>query len=350
VFLFFQTIDKNHSFQTMPNTKLAFFRYLLIDQMLRNRFKKYPTKEELLEACNEKFGVESASTIEKDLNAMRLEFDAPIAYNKKYKGYEYTDKSYKFLSINLSDDNLLALGFVETLLQEFRNLPMFDEFSDAVDKVLDGVEITRSFRDNVRNFKQFIQIDKSPYRKGSELLSQLMKLTTSETVFEFSYKKFNADKPKTYTIHPYLLKEYRNIWYLIGYVAQYQEVRTFGIDRIEEILSLDTQYIKPEKVNFDADNFYKHCLGVTALNTKPEKIILQFSAATGNYIKLQPLHSSQTIVKDDEQELIVRLELVINYELRMLILSYGSEVKVLAPESLADEVKNYLQSALEHYK
>ncbi|MBX2841501.1 MAG: WYL domain-containing protein, partial [Flammeovirgaceae bacterium] len=230
----------------MPSSKLAFFRYLLIDRMLRDRQHQYPTKQDLLEACEEKFGVRSISTIEKDLNAMRLEFDAPVEYNKRMKGYYYSDSSFKLLSVNLTEENLVALGFVETFLEEFRFMPIFGEFSNAIDKVLDGLEITRNFGRESMAVDKFIQIDKSPYFKGSDNLSQLIQVIADQNVIQIEYRKFNAATDKAYTVHPYLLKEFKNLWYLVGYVMEYKEVRTFGVDRITSFAKLYEAYLPKE--------------------------------------------------------------------------------------------------------
>ncbi len=334
----------------MPSSKLAFLRYMLIDQMLRNKFKKYPTKEELLDSCNEKFGVSSGSTIEKDLNAMREEFDAPIAYNKKQKGYEYTDKNYKFLSVNLSEDNLVALTFVETILKDFKELPIFAEFSDAVDKVLDGVEITRTLKNHpLKTVHQCVQIDKVPYFKGSMLLSKLISLVSHNKVIEITYKKFNSELCKQYIVHPYLLKEYRNMWYVLGYVEDYKEIRTFGIDRIETVFEYNLPFLPPQKVSFNAEDFYKYCIGVTVLDENPEKIILRFTTLAANYIKVQPIHHSQQIVQEDEQGCTVILNLVINNELKREIISYGSQVTVLEPPTLVEVIRKEFTQAVGLY-
>jgi len=334
----------------MPSTKLPFFRYMLIDQMLRSKQKPFPTKEELLEACKEKFGVISASTIEKDIGAMRLEFDAPIVYNRRYNGYEYSDNKYKFLSVNLSERNLLALSFVETILGEFRDLPIFDEFSDAVDKVLDGLEITRNLGNDMRKMNKFIQIDKSPYYKGSELLSDLISLITSKIPVEMVYKKFNSDRQKYYTIHPYLLKEFKNMWYIIGFIEEYEQVRIFALDRIVHISPTERTYIPPQETNFNAESFYKHCIGVSVLDQAPEKVILKFTPFQGQYLKVQPLHSTQKVLEDNEEAYIIEIEVIINFELKMQLLSYGANVTVLHPESLVQTIRKELIQTLNNYE
>lgn len=333
----------------MPNSKLAFFRYLLIDQMLRNKQKKYPSKQELLEACEEKFGVRSASTIEKDLNAMRLEFDAPIAYNKKWKGYYYTEPSFKLLSVNLSDENLVALGFVESFLEDFKSMPIFSEFSDAVDKVLDGLEITRNFGKNLKPVSSFIYLDKSPYFKGSDTLSSLIQAIADQKVVLIHYKKFNSNTDKGYTLHPYIIKEFQHFWYLTGFVEEYGEVRTFGIDRITAMTALEKEYKPAEEVNFNAADHFDHCLGVTTLDGQPEDIVLSFSPHRGNYLKSKPLHNSQEILEDSETEFKINLRLIVNHELQNIILSYGSDVKVIEPKSLRDKVVDAMKKAISNY-
>jgi predicted DNA-binding transcriptional regulator YafY len=89
----------------------------------------------------------------------------------------------------------------------------------------------------------------------------------------------------------------------------------------------------------DKKNFFKNVVGVTLGEGKPEKVLLSFSPLQGKYIKTVPIHHSQLIVKDTKNELKVSLELVINHELKMQLLSYGENVKVLQPKKLTEEIK-----------
>jgi predicted DNA-binding transcriptional regulator YafY len=52
-----------------------------------------------------------------------------------------------------------------------------------------------------------------------------------------------------------------------------------------------------------------------------------------------PLHRSQTILKENEAEMTISLDVKINYELISEILSHGDEVKVDHPTSLKDIIK-----------
>lgn len=335
----------------MPSTKLAFIRYMLIDRMLRNRQKKYPTKEEIFEACKEQFGIVSASTVEKDLLAMRVEFDAPIKYDKKQNGYYYEDPSFKLFSVNLTNEQLVALQFVESFLEGFKALPIFNEFSDAVDKVLDGLQITRKFNQSTVDLSNFIRIDKSAYFKGSEVLSSLITAIAEQKVIYLQYRKFGSDITKSYTVHPYLLKEFRHLWYLTGYVPESEEekIRIFAVDRIVEFSVSAAPLIPAEQTGFNAEVFFKHCYGITALRQQPERIVLAFSADQGNYLKINPIHPSLEFLEDNDQVCKVQLFLVNNFEIRNWIMGFGRKVEVLEPASLREQIAEEMRAAASHY-
>ena len=94
----------------MPHIKNALIRYRIIDRMLRNKYKTFPSKADLREACEEALYGESYgdnicdSTIEKDMFAMKMDHDAPIKYSKSNAGYYYlilVSMIFLYLKMNL---------------------------------------------------------------------------------------------------------------------------------------------------------------------------------------------------------------------------------------------------------
>ena len=92
-------------------------RFRIIDKMLRNKYKPFPSKKELREACEESlYGSISGdhicdSTIEKDLFNMKMENDAPIKYSKRDSGYYYEDSDYSINDIPLTEDELHSIKY-----------------------------------------------------------------------------------------------------------------------------------------------------------------------------------------------------------------------------------------------
>ncbi|OFY96939.1 MAG: hypothetical protein A2491_14240 [Bacteroidetes bacterium RIFOXYC12_FULL_35_7] len=90
--------------------------------------------------------------------------------------------------------------------------------------------------------------------------------------------------------------------------------------------------------------------GVVYSYHEQQKVILSFTSVQGKYIKSLPLHKSQRIIIDNEDELRIELNVIPNYELSQLILMHGETVKVIEPVWLIDEIKETLKASLKQYK
>ncbi len=362
--------------------KNQLIRYLSIDEMLRNRQKNFPTKTAIIALIEERTDKEySASSLEKDLRAMRDDFFAPIEFNNVERGYFYGTKNkgknqktiyeldleYRFLSISLSKNDVFALNLAESVLQGFKDVGILGGFSDAIDKVMDAVEIRKQLGNDQKK-NAIVQLSTPTYTKGRELLSDLVRAINEGKQVNFIYHKFanqsnnqpenitaniteNLEKDLLRTAHPYLLKEFKGRWYMIAYIEAKETIQTFGLDRMSDLLISTKSAIPPEKHNFSPENYYENCFGITRkLDERIEHIVLSFNTFRGNYIKTQPIHSSQKEIINDTQEYRISLDLMINFDLIMEILSYGDDVKVLEPTRLVTDMKNILQKTLNKYE
>lgn len=332
----------------MPKNKEAAIRYRIIDKCLRNKQKPFPTLTDMVEKCEEVLGKSfSESTIQKDIYSMRFDeglgFNAPIGYDKVRKGYFYEDENYTIASVPLNDEELQAIQFAASVLDQFKGVGMLEQFSHAINKITEAVNLEKSLGSD----KNFIQVEQAPYFRGSEWLSVIANAIGNEEALQISYLPFDNEKLREYIYHPYLLKEYRNRWYVIGWDDHAGMIRTFGLDRIENIKKAEIPYKYAE---FKPSLYFSHTIGITVGDLDPREVVLSFSPLQGKYIKTQPLHSSQKILIDNAKEFRIKLDILINYELLMLILGYGKEVEVIKPQSLRDEVRRVLEQALAHYQ
>ncbi|MEP6948729.1 MAG: WYL domain-containing protein [Ginsengibacter sp.] len=104
----------------------------------------------------------------------------------------------------------------------------------------------------------------------------------------------------------------------------------------------------PETYNIEEN--YRYCFGIISPNDKePLDIILSFDPFQGKYIKSLPLHETQQILIDNEDELQIKLKLYVTHDLVMELLSFGDNMKVLQPASLAKEIKTAHQKAFQRY-
>lgn len=220
-----------------------------------------------------------------------------------------------------------------------------DEYSERMFEALDvfqALNLNQSFAD-------FIHFDtRKP--KGTEHLNGILHAIQNRFQLEIRYHKFWSDEAEKRVVEPYLLKEFRKRWYVLAFDLEKKEFRTFGLDRI---VAMDIKSIKfqhPQKIN--SKERFKDSFGVIAADSeiKAEEIVLHFTQNQGNYIKTMPLHSSQQISKETNDEMWVKLKLAPTYDFMMEILYYGEFVKVLEPKHFADQVKARLEKAVELYR
>jgi predicted DNA-binding transcriptional regulator YafY len=335
----------------MPHIKNALIRYRIIDRMLRNKYKPFPSKEALRSACEDAlFGSESgahicASTIEKDLFTMKMEHDAPIRYSKKNGGYFYEDPDFSINDVPLSEDELSSIRFAVSTLQQFREVPFFQQFGLAIDKIVDRVAVG----DQSQELSEFIQFEAAVSAGGNEYLPTLLEGIQAKKRVWFMYTSFQQQQQsKPRKVSPLFLKEYRNRWYLISYDLQKKDISTFALDRMTELQLLDEAAQIP--ADFNASDYFRDAVGITAFKGEAVKITIKAEPIAARYIETQAFHASQKLVKKQPTFSIFELRILITEEFIRNLLGYAGEVEVIEPASLRQTLKERAQSLLKHYQ
>jgi len=330
----------------MSGNKEALIRYRAINRCICN--KKTATKDELIRACSEALGMHVAwRTIAGDISAMRydegLKYYAPIKNNKGI-GYYYEDPNYSIDQIPLNEEELHALSFTSKLLKQFSEVDIFDSFNVAVDKLSERLEIGLKSQLEGAQYN-FIEFETGVVQSGSEYLASTIDAIKSKIAINLQYASYQRNETKTYELHPYYLKEYRNRWYVIGWCKEVEAIRTFGLDRVKQIEHMHKVDFHQSK--FDPVEYYKHALGISVLqNEKPLDIELKISASQAPYVLSRPIHHSQELLEKKDEHIRIQLHIIMNYELVSTLLGMGSNVEVISPpelkKRLADEHKNAL--------
>lgn len=333
----------------MPHIKNAFIRYRIIDRMIRNRYKPFPSKQEMREACEDALYGDSHgnhicdSTIEKDMFAMRMEHDAPIRYSKSKGGYYYEDPDFSINDIPLSEDELNSIKFALNTLQQFREVPFFQQFGSAIDKIVNRVSVETTTEDAHR----FIQFESSASVQGSEFLPVLLEAIQAQKKVWFLYASFVTQEEKPRKVSPLLLKEYRNRWYLVSYDASKKDIITFGLDRMKDLMATEDSAEVPS--DFSSDRYFQHTVGITAYKGEPSLVRIKAQPVAARYIDSQPFHPSQRMISEKEI-FIFELNILISEEFIRALLGFAGEVEVLAPESLRNEIRQRAQVMFANYR
>jgi predicted DNA-binding transcriptional regulator YafY len=327
----------------MPHIKNALIRYRIIDRMIRNPYKTYPSKSDLREACEESlFGSTYGdhicdSTIEKDLFAMRMEHDAPIKYSRKHEGYYYEDPDYTINDIPLSEDELESIRFAVQTLQQFQEVPYFKEFGSAIDKIATRVAVAGTEGNET---SAFIGFETAYSSIGNQWLPLLLTAIQEKKTCHFTYASFKSGIAKERNVLPVYLKEYRNRWYLISFDLEKSDWITYALERMDGLVVNEAQHLLKEA--FNPSSFFAETIGITTEKKAAERIELRVNDIASKYIESQPLHSSQEKIGTNHFVLTVQ----INEELIRTLLGFMGELQIISPAHLVQTWNERIQKQL----
>jgi len=336
----------------MATNKNALIRYKVLDACFRNPGKRYFI-DDLIEECNRVL-----ATIDPDSNGIsRRQILDDIVFMESEEGwsvdlerqrdsrrvfYRYSDTSFSINNMPLNEMEIGQLKSAVDILSQFKGMPQFEWIHELVHKLQQGASLEEEK-------KTIIEFDSNQYLKGIENLGVLHSAILYKKVLTIAYQPFEADNPTDIIIHPYYLKQYNNRWFLFGYNPENERYDwNMALDRIVSIAEKKGKYQKNTQI--DWTEYFEDMIGVTKPNDAVvENITLKFSGKTGKYIESKPLHGSQKSKWLDGSTLEITLQVMINYELERLILSYGDSVNVIKPKELKELIKQRLTSALVNY-
>lgn len=333
----------------MPVNRNALIRYRTIDKCLQNRYRKW-TLDDLIDACSDALyeyeGIDkgiSRRSVQMDIQMMRSEklgYNAPIiVIDKKY--YTYEDPDYSISNIPLTDQDLNMLNGVVDILKQFKGFSHFNGVSEMVSKLEDQIYTSRQHTATVIDF------EKNEDLRGLEHLDVLYHAIIDKQPLVISYRSFKARQAGDIVFHPYLLKQYRNRWFLLGMPSGRKQVLNLALDRMLSIEKSDVPYIENEL--FDTQTYFKHLVGVTDSRTDVMDVHLLIEPAHAPYVITKPVHPTQEIVEKTDEGLVISIKVKHNFELEREILGFGNNVKVLKPRHLVSSIKRRLALALEQY-
>lgn len=335
----------------MPVNRNALIRYKTIDTCLRNKYRRW-TLEDLIDACSDALyeyeGIDkgiSKRTIQMDIQMMRSEklgYNAPIVvYDNKY--YKYEDEEYSITNTPLSEQDLKTMSEAVEVLRQFKGFSYFSEMGDIVSRLEDHVTSAKQKTSPVIDF------EKNESLKGLNYLDTIYHAIVNKQVLNVKYRSFKARSANTFIFYPYLLKEYRNRWFVFG--RRQGNLINLALDRIHDIEITEKERFVENNL-FDPETFFDDLVGVTKnIGMKAENVRFWVDKQNAPYVATKPFHKSQQLIETQEDgSVIFKLNVVINQELQREFLGFADTIKVLSPQSLVDFMAWKFRLAKERYQ
>jgi len=326
----------------MPVNKNALIRYQALDRCFSNPGRNFDINA-LLEYVNEALfeynpnseGIKKRQLYE-DIRFMESDQGYSIELDKTKNGrsvyYRYLDTNF---SINYNPINELEAERLKSAMQvlkRFKGLPQFEWVNELLPK-LDQAFLLKDDNNEIMSFEN------NPYLKGLEFLDPIFNAILNKRTLEITYQPFGKDSFKVF-FYPYHLKQFNSRWFLFGKNPDYSTLTNYALDRILNVKESDKPY---KEGLIDFNEHFEDVVGVTIEEVPVEIIEIKVTKKLWNYIYTKPLHGSQKKITDEETFIIFSLEVIPNFELEKLILSFGEEMEVLSPIHFRAKIKSRIE-------
>ncbi len=286
-------------------------------------------------------------TIRRDLEALQTA-GFPL-FDETHDGKRYwtlEQKAFKRLDdTGFTLAELSALYFSRTLVECLSGTPFQRDVTSAFDKL--AAALTPGMKQFLDRMPLVMEAKAEPGAQATaprtKEVAQLVEATMQHRRVTMRYHSFSSNREKTYLFEPYRLVFGQGGLYVIGMVPEYGELRTFAVDRVEQ-LSLTEERFEPLELPEDA---FAHSLGVN--QGTPEKIDVLFAPKIARYIRERVWHPSQELVDRPDGSVQLTLHVVNDWALKSWILGFGDLAVVTAPASLITELAAELKAASDHY-
>jgi predicted DNA-binding transcriptional regulator YafY len=291
-------------------------------------------------------------TIRRDLQALE-EAGFPIYDDRSHDDgrtrWSLNGQAFKGLSAGLTLSELSALYFSRTLLESLAGTPFREELESAFDKLADS--LTPHMRQFLDQLPRVIASKPDPMRRLPDndarqqpIIARALEATLHHRQATLTYFSRSSGRTKSYLVYPYRLAYAQGGLYLLAHVPEYNEVRTFAVERVEEISLLEERFTPVEDM---PDEAFPHSLGVHT--GPPQEVTIEFEPAVVDYVRAREWHQSQICRDAGDGRLLLTLNVCVDQALRSWILSFGPFARVVGPAALARDIAAQIEQAHAKY-
>src|SRR5881628_1219142 len=187
-------------------------------------------------------------TIRRDLQALE-EAGFPLYDDRSHDDgrtrWQVNGQAFKGLAAGLTVAELCALYFSRSLLESLSGTPFRDDVESAFEKL--ASVLTPHMRQFLDQLPRVIATKPDPMRRKDDphqqrIIARAIDATLHQRQATIVYHSASSDRTKTYLVHPYRLAYAQGGLYLLAYVPEYGEVRTFAVERIQDMSLLEERF------------------------------------------------------------------------------------------------------------
>ncbi|HEY5752706.1 MAG TPA: WYL domain-containing protein [Chthoniobacterales bacterium] len=281
----------------------------------------------------------TAKTIQRDIDYMRYQLGAEIAYDPVRFGYYYTKPMSHFPAFNISEGEVAALFIAQKALAQYRGTPFEKPLLEACRKLMGMLQGSVSVEwVNLQTAVSFRSTGVN--RVEMETFDGITRALAESVEIVFHYHKLGSEQVEMRRARPWHLACIQNQWYCFAFDLDREQMRRFVLQRMSAVKLTRTKFERPS--DFSIGQILKGSFGVFSRTGKEagkiHRIRLWFDAWAARLVCESEWHESQE-VKKLENGVEMTLQLTDFEEVERWILSWGDHARVLTPKALQERIR-----------
>ncbi|MBM3287309.1 MAG: YafY family transcriptional regulator [Candidatus Eisenbacteria bacterium] len=211
----------------MIATHPPILRILRIHYLIQGRsYPNVPGLARLLEA--------SRRTIQRDIDFLRDQLGAPLAFNPIENGYEYTQDGFTLPEIKMTEGEILALMVADRALGAYRGTESEEMLRRLIEKAVLALGESRTVSpEKIAETYSFMH-SAPPARVNAPVFAVIEKAIRNRETIEITYHTQSRATTSRRNVDPYHLANVDGDWYLLAFCHRRQQIRTFKPARIRK--------------------------------------------------------------------------------------------------------------------
>ncbi len=323
----------------MPS-KVIFERFLWFHHQVGR--SRYPNAA----ALAERFEV-SAKTAQRDIEFMRDRLLAPLVYVPARRGYRYEDSSYELPGLWLGEEELISLLLAFRLASAVPDSSLKSSLKSFLNQVLSlhshgpGLSLDMLSRKvSVKN----IEYSKTDDKTFQQVLGALVHASP----VRIEYYSPHNDECTSRDILPLHLLSYMGTWHIVAHCALRGGLRDFTLSRIRSIAPSDVKIEAGIGIE-EVKDYIRRNFGIMKGGESFE-VCLRFSSAVAPWVAEQVWHPDQKAVHEPDGRMRLTFPAADLREIRREVLKHGSQVEVISPDALREEVRREIEKMSSLYR
>jgi len=288
----------------------------------------------------------STKTVQRDIDYLRDELEAPIEFRREENGYVYERDDYVLPFLPVDGQDLFSIGVAAQVLALLGGTPIARSLRSCYERLARLMPPAVRLRPEV--VREKLAMRNAAFRPVREETWQAVSESLQKGIaLSIRYHRPGEGPGDPRVIRPYAFILAGRDWMVLAEDQAQGLVKNFYLARIEAPKLTQERYAIPK--DFDAEEFFRNTFGLFVGKGRAFRFRVRFAPEVSDEIREMVWHPQQKIETGSGGEAILELPAESLREARRFILAYGQHATALSPPELVADLRSELSAMAQLY-